>query len=90
MKRPIKFIALLALFAVSLNCGAQQPPMGAGMDPVKITEYLKEMQAQMLTMHDLSNRILAETDPQKQQALKDQQLEMMKAQYLQMMSQRPN
>jgi hypothetical protein len=42
-------------------------------------EHLKEMQAHMLLMHDLSNKILAEKDPKKQQALKDQQLEIMKA-----------
>lgn len=42
-------------------------------------EHLKEMQAHMLLMHDLSNKILAEKDPKKQQALKDQQLEVMKA-----------
>jgi hypothetical protein len=38
-------------------------------------------------MHDLSNKILAETNPQKQQALKDQQLELMKAEHMKMMSQ---
>jgi hypothetical protein len=42
-------------------------------------EHLKQMQAHMLLMHDLSNKILAEKDPKKQQALKDQQLEIMKA-----------
>ncbi len=42
-------------------------------------EHLKEMQAHMLLMHDLSNKILAEKDPAKQQALKDQQLLVMKA-----------
>ena len=42
-------------------------------------EHLKEMQAHMLIMHDLSNKILAEKDPAKQQALKDQQLLVMKA-----------
>jgi hypothetical protein len=42
-------------------------------------EHLKEMQAHILLMHDLSNKILAEKDPKKQQALKDQQLEVMKA-----------
>jgi len=39
----------------------------------------KIRQEQMLKMHDLSNKILAETDPKKQQALKDQQLELIKA-----------
>lgn len=42
-------------------------------------EHLKEMQAHILQMHDLSNKILAEKDPKKQQELKDQQLEVMKA-----------
>ena len=49
-------------------------------------EHLKIRQEQMLKMHDLSNKILAETDPKKQQALKDQQLELIKAEHLQMMS----
>ena len=42
-------------------------------------EHLQKIQVHELQMHDLSNRILAETDPTKQQALKDQQLELMKA-----------
>ena len=49
--------------------------MGEMMSP----EHLKEMQTHMLLMHDLSNKILAEKDPKKQQALKDQQLEVMRA-----------
>jgi hypothetical protein len=49
--------------------------------------HLKDRQAHQLAMHDLSNKILAETDPQKQQALKDQQLELMKAEHIKMMSQ---
>ena len=39
-----------------------------------------------LKMHDLSSKILAETDPAKQQALKDQQLELIKAEHMQMMN----
>lgn len=58
----------------------------AAMDPAKMTEHLKQKQEHMLMMHDLSNKILAETDPQKKQALKDQQLELMKAHHMQMMS----
>lgn len=49
-------------------------------------EHLKEMQAHMLLMHDLSNKILAEKDPKKQQVLKDQQLEVMKAHMAEMMA----
>jgi hypothetical protein len=60
------------------------PGMGMGMhgdmmQGMPTLEKLKEMQAHMLLMHDLSNKILAEKDPKKQQALKDQQLEIMKA-----------
>lgn len=40
--------------------------------------YLRAMQEHSLEMHDLSNRILAEQDPVKRQALKDQQLQLMK------------
>lgn len=40
--------------------------------------YLRAMQDHSLEMHDLSNRILAEQDPVKRQALKDQQLQLMK------------
>jgi hypothetical protein len=43
-------------------------------------------QEQMLKMHDLSNKILAETDPKKKQALKDEQLGLMKIEHMQMMS----
>lgn len=42
-------------------------------------ERLRDMQDHLLTMHDLSTKILAEKDPKKQKALKDQQLELMKA-----------
>jgi hypothetical protein len=52
---------------------------GDMMQGMPTLEQLKEMQAHMLLMHDLSNKILAEKDPKKQQALKDQQLEIMKA-----------
>jgi hypothetical protein len=83
MHRLLLFVCLNALSALSVNCYAQQP----AVDPAKLTEYLQAMQEQMLQMHDLSNKILAETDPQKQQALKAQQLELMKAQYLRMLSQ---
>jgi hypothetical protein len=43
-------------------------------------------QEQMLKIHDLSNKILAETDPKKKQALKDQQLGLIKVEHMQMMS----
>jgi hypothetical protein len=51
-----------------------------------MTEHLKMKQEQILKMHDLSSKILAETDPKKKQALKDEQLELIKADHMQMMS----
>ena len=55
-------------------------------DMSKMTEHLKQKQEHMLMMHDLSNKILAEKDPQKKQILKNQQLDLMKAYHAQMMS----
>lgn len=89
MKNLLTWLLLPTLLLSTSISHAQQPPT----DPAVVLQYLKSMQEQMLYMHDLSNKILAETDPVKQQALKDQQLEIMKSQYLQAMSQqqqRPN
>lgn len=98
MKRFVKILILSALLPFSVICGAEEavnPAMTGGMamgsdtgpmDPAKMEEHLKERQEHLLKMHDLSNKILAETDPQKQQALKDQQLELMKAEHANMMS----
>lgn len=61
------------------------PGMGMHGDMMS-TEHLKEMQTYILLMHDLSNKILAEKDPKKQQALKDQQLEVMRAHMAEMMA----
>jgi hypothetical protein len=80
-----KFKLLLSalLFSTCLAAQAQQPPSS----PAAVTQYLQAMQNQMLTMHDLSNKILAETDPNKKEDLKQQQLDLMRSQYLQMMAQ---
>lgn len=86
MNRFVKIIVMFALLPFSLICSAEQPAMKGGMDPVKMEAHLKNRQAHELAMHDLSDKILAETDPQKQQALKDQQLELMKAEHMKMMS----
>lgn len=87
MNTSLKIFALSALLFLSASGNAQQPGGGkGGMDPAKMTEHLKQKQEHMLSMHDLSNKILAEPDPQKQQALKDQQLELMKAHHMDMMS----
>ena len=96
MKIQSKLIAILALVSLSQVCLAAEPaektpemkmgqPM-AKMDESKMMEHLKMRQDQMLKMHDLSNKILAETDPKKKQALKDEQLELIKAEHMQMMS----
>ncbi len=94
----VKTAMLTALLSISASSMAQQAPAGSGptgkgmqhdmsaMDPAKMTEHMKQKQEHMLMMHDLSNKILSESDPQKKQALKDQQLELMKAHHMQMMS----
>lgn len=72
--------------------GMPMPGMGMQhdgmMEKMMSPEHLKEMQAHILLMHDLSNKILAEKDPKKQQALKDQQLEVMKAHMAEKMAKR--
>jgi uncharacterized membrane protein len=96
MKILSKLIAILALVSLSQVCLAADPvekkpemkmdPAMGNMDETKMMEHLKIRQEEMLKMHDLSNKILAETDPKKKQALKDQQLELIKADHMQMMS----
>ena len=101
MKTSLKILTLSALFIFSANGIAQQAhhqmPAGdmegkgmqhdmSNMDPAKMDEHMRKKQEHMLMMHDLSNKILAEKDPKKQQALKDQQIELMKAHHMQMMS----
>jgi len=92
-----KLIAILALVSLSQVCLAAVEPVEkssemkmdhpmAKMDELKMMEHLKMRQEQMLKMHDLSNKILAESDPKKKQALKDEQLELIKAEHMQMMS----
>jgi hypothetical protein len=65
---------------------------GMGMKGPKSKEELEQHmrmnQEHMLKMHDLSNRILAETDPKKKEQLKNEQLELMKSHHEQMMTKR--
>jgi hypothetical protein len=92
----VKLIAVLALVSLSQVCFSADPvenkpemkmdPAMANMDEAKMMEHLKIRQEEMLKMHDLSSKILAETDPKKKQALKDQQLELIKTEHKQMMS----
>lgn len=96
MKIQARLIAILAAVCLSEVCSAADPAEKApdmkmdsamsAMDESKMMEHLKVRQEQMLKMHDLSNKILAETDPSKRQALKDQQLELIRADHMQMMS----
>jgi hypothetical protein len=96
MKILSRLITILALVSLSQVCFAAEqaekaPEMKMDhsmpkMDELKMMEHLKMRQEQILKMHDLSNKILAETDPAKKQALKDQQLELIKADHMQMMS----
>ncbi len=96
MKILVKLIAILAFVSLSQMSLAADPvekkpemkmdhAMGT-MDESKMMEHLKIKQEEILKMHDLSNKILAETDPKKKQELKDQQLELIKAEHIQMMN----
>lgn len=78
-------VCLAAEPAETKSAMKMSPGMGT-MDESMMMEHLKMRQEQILKMHDLSNKILAETDPAKRQALKDQQLELMKTEHMQMMS----
>lgn len=56
-----------------------------GMTEEQRDQHMRAMQDHMLQMHDLSNQILAEKDPSKKEALKTQQLQLMKSHHAQMM-----
>ncbi len=88
--------ALLLLLPLSVTSFAveplkvaepMQPGMGMGMGKMsgmtleQKDQHMRAMQEHMLKMHDLSNQILAETDPAKKEQLKNQQLELMKTQH---------
>jgi hypothetical protein len=62
--------------------------MGMGMTEEQKNEHMRSMQEHMLIMHDLSNQILSEKDATKKEALKTQQLDLMKAHHAQMMEHR--
>ena len=91
---------LLMLLPISMMSSAAEPqkadePMGTqgmgmmgGMTEEQKTEHMRMMQEYMLQMHDLSNQILEEKDPAKKEALKNQQLELMKTYHAQMMQHR--
>ena len=64
--------------------------MMAGMSDEQKDKHLRGMQEHMLKMHDLSNRILAEKDSAKQELLKTEQIQLMKAHHAEMMEHHKN
>jgi len=86
LARLITILVLVCISQVSAAVEQTQSEPEMKMDESKMMTHLKMKQEQMLKIHDLSNKILAETDPMKKQALKDQQLELIKVEHMQMMS----
>jgi hypothetical protein len=86
LARLITIFVLVCNSQVSAAVEQTQSEPEMKMDESKMMAHLKMKQEQMLKIHDLSNKILAETDPKKKQALKDQQLELIKVEHMQMMS----
>jgi len=86
LARLITIFVLVCNSQVSAAVEQTQSEPEIKMDESKMMAHLKMKQEQMLKIHDLSNKILAETDPKKKQALKDQQLELIKVEHMQMMS----
>lgn len=94
MKKLFNLFALLAVVSISQVAFAEEHPasqpemkmdhnMGGGsMDHAKMMEHMKMEQEHQLKIHDLSNKILAETDSKKQQELKDQQLKLLEEQHM--------
>jgi len=95
MKKLFNLVAILALVSINQVSFAEEKPavpqpemkmdqgMGGGpMDHAKMMEHMKMEQEHQLKIHDLSNKILAETDPKKQQELKDQQLKLMEERHM--------
>lgn len=62
--------------------------MMPGMTEEQKEQHLRTYQEHLLKMHDLSNQILSEKDPAKQEQLKSKQIELMKAHQAQMMEHR--
>ena len=73
------------LAAEPSGMGMHQGMMGGSMSEEQLDQRMRSMQEHMLLMHDLSNQILAEKDSVKKEALKKQQLELMKAHHSQLM-----
>jgi hypothetical protein len=78
-KTMVATLLLLSMNTVVTTAQAQQPPAPSGMTEEQHEQYLKDVQDHILVMHDLSNKILLEKDPAKQEELKKQQRELMKS-----------
>ncbi len=79
-------LASLSALSHAAEPANMKPHHGMGMWAHGMTDedkeaHLKAMQDYSLKIHDLSNQILAEKDPTKQEALKTQQRELMKEHY---------
>ncbi|EIC30278.1 MULTISPECIES: hypothetical protein [Methylomicrobium] len=99
LKITVATFFLSLAFSLPSHAGSTDTPdepmsmqKGMGMKGPKSKEelerHLRMNQEQMLKMHDLSNRILSETDPKKKEQLKNEQLELMKTHHEQMMTKR--
>lgn len=60
------------------------------MNPEMMDKKMRSKQEHMLKMHDLSSRILAEKDSTMKQALKDEQLALMKKMHMDKMQKKMN
>lgn len=68
---------------MQINQGKDSKSGGMGnMNPEMMDKKMRSKQEHMLKMHDLSSRILAEKDSTKKQALKDEQLALMKKMHM--------
>lgn len=91
MKIVTQVLTILALVGISQVSLAVEPTVTVSksemkMDETKMMEHLKIRQEQILKMHELSTKILAETDPKKKKALEDEQLQLIKTEHMQMMN----
>lgn len=94
MKKIISLLAVLAVVPFSQVSFAEEQPapkqkmkMDQGMccgqmDHAKMMKHLQLEQEHQLKIHDLAHKILSETDPKKQQELKDQQLKLMEEHHM--------
>jgi hypothetical protein len=94
---PPAILLLMIMSVTSQAAEPKQPPattdgmgMMGGMTDAQKDQHYRDMQEHILMMHDLSNQILAEKDPAKKEALKKQQLDLLKAHHAQMMEHHRN